>query len=322
MTSMKSMQPSLFRALRFHAALFVVAVVAAILTWNRDIVPADERARPLAWQRDTTEVVSVRLVHPEIDMEIQRRVDDRGDFLWGTQVTGATLADTLEFPAGAPAHTLVGRLAGLRVIRELGPLSPVMQTEFGLDEPWGTLTVNFGDEERTLLLGDSTFASTDRYAADQATWSGYVVPGDVVSPLRIGQGALRERWLHRFQSDEVSRVRLSGRAGERLMTLGESGAWSPGSGGDVDEAFANFMQRVDQLAIAGYGDTPLPDMLSSIMMLEYLDADGNNLGFVELLRETDPGDQPYFIRSETTRVVARAVRTLAERVEQGLEALF
>ncbi len=311
------------KTLRFHAVLFAAAVAAAATTWTRDIVPESERGRVLAWERDTADVVSVRLRNDEIDVEVQRRIDDDGAFLWGVQVTGPEWVDTLEFPTGAPARTLVGRVAAMRVVRDLGELSPERRTRFGLDEPWGRLSVGFRDGLREFSLGDSTFASSDRYALEGATGVGYVVPGDVVNPLRIGQGALRERWLHRFQSTDVAAVRLTGPAGARTVNRGESGEWLSPESGEADAAFANFMQRVDQLAIAGYGDVPTADALTSLLTLEYVDAEGDRLGFVELLKsETAADGEAYFVRSETTRVAARAVGTLAARVEQGMSEAF
>ena len=310
------------KTLKIHGGLFAVAVVAALLTWNRDTVPEADRGLALAWERDTTDIVSVRYRSPAADVEIQRRTDEDGAFLWGVATGGADEPDTLQFPVGAPGHTLVARLAALRVIRDLGALSPELTARFDLEEPAERLVVQFQDERRELFLGDSTFGSSDRYALEPATGTGYVVSSDVVNPLRIGEGALRERWLHHFADGDVAVVRVVGGGGESAMARGESGDWTPVDGGEPDPAFANFMQRVDQLAIAGYGATPSPGGVRPLLRVEYVDADGATLGFVELLRDDGAERDPYYIRSESTRIVARAVTTLAERVEQGLGEVF
>ena len=89
-------------------------------------------------------------------------------------------------------------------------------------------------------------------------------------------------------------------------------------GGSVtDAAFANFMQRVDQLAIGGYGAEPSPAGTRSLLRVDYLDEAGEEVGFVELFHDELSERDPYYIRSETTRIVAYAVTSLAERVEQG-----
>ena len=43
---------------------------------------------------------------------------------------------------------------------------------------------------------------------------------------------------------------------------------------------------------------------------------------MELLRDDAAERDPYYNRSETTRIVAFAVTSLAERVEQGLGEIF
>ena len=307
---------------RVHGALFALAVIGALLTWTRDSVPEAERELTLVWERDTTDVVSVHYRGPALDIEIRRLTDDDGAFLWATEIKGADGQDTLAFPVGAPGNTLVGRLATLRVIRDLGVLSPEHEARFGLVESKERIAVQFGDELRELLLGDSTYASSDRYAVEPATGAGYVVSSDIVNPLRIGEGALRERWLHHFPAADIAMVRVAAGSGERTMARTDSGEWTEADGGDPDTGFANFMQRVDQLAIAGYGDAPAPVTLRPLLRVEYLDDDGVSLGFTELVRDEGAERDPYYVRSERTRVLARAVTTLAERVEQGLGEIF
>lgn len=311
------------KTLKVHGGLFALAVIGALLTWTRDTTSQADEDRALVWERDTTEVVSVRYTAPDMDVEIQRRTDADGAFLWAIEIEGAEKSDTLEYPVGAPGHTLVGRLARLRVIRELGTLSPESMTRFELDAPTERLEVRFVDEERVLTVGDSAFGGSDRYALEPATGAGYVIASDITRPLSIGEGALRERWLHRFLDDDVATVRITVPAGgEREMARTEDGEWTELDGDVPDAAFANFMQRVDQLAIGGYGAEPGPASTRSLLRVDYLDDDGEPLGFVELFHDDLAERDPFYIRSETTRVVAYAVPSLAERVEQGLGEIF
>lgn len=311
------------KTLKVHGALFVVAVIGALLTWTRDTTSEADEGRPLVWERDTTDVVSVHYRAPEMDVRIQRRTDDAGSFLWGIEIEGAESTDTLEYPVGAPGTTLVGRLANLRVIRDLGRLSPEMVEVFGLDDATETVEVEFVDERRLLAVGDSAFGGQDRYALEPATGAGYVIAADITRPLSIGEGALRERWLHRFMDDEVATVRIAvPGGGAREMARTEDGEWTAVDGDIPDPAFANFMQRVDQLAIGGYGAEPGPLSTQSLLRVDYLDAAGEQLGFVEIFHDDLAEQDPYFIRSETTRIVAFAVTSLAERVREGLGEVF
>ncbi len=310
------------KTLKAHGGLFALAVIGALLTWTRDTTSDAEADLRLVWERDTTEIVSVHYTAPEMDIEIQRRTDENGTFLWGIEIEGADATDTLEYPVGVPGHTLLGRLAGLRVIRDLGRLSPEMTARFALDGASERIKVRFLDEERILMVGDSAFGGSDRYALEPATGAGYVIASDITRPLAIGEGALRERWLHRFADDDVATVRISvPGGGTREMARTEDGEWTE-VGGDVpDVAFANFMQRVDQLAIGGYGAEHGP-VGTPLLRVDYLDDAGEELGFAELFHNELSERDPYYIRSETTRIAAYAVTSLAERVEQGLGEIF
>ena len=339
-------------ALKLHGALFAVAVVAALLTWTRDEPDAGEAGLATAWERDTLDVAAVHYAGPGKELLVERRSDEEGDFFWAMEVEteltaesdeadslpGAPAAelraDTLQYPVGIPGHTLVARLARLRVIRDLGPLSPEEEARFGLDQADERIAVRFVDEERVLVVGDSAFGGSDRYALDGVTGQGYVIANDVPNPLFVGEGAIRERWLHRFADADVGSVRIALPGGQaRTMARSEAGEWVPVQGDGAaegaagaeaapDAAFANFMQRVDQLAIGGYGAEPDPDGTRPLVRADFLDHDGEPLGFVELFRDAAAERDPYYIRSETTRIAAYAVTSLAERVEQGLGDIF
>lgn len=334
---------------RVHGVLLAVAAVWAFQTWTRDEVREEDRNRALAWEQDTTAVAMVRYRSAEKEVVIQRREDDAGAFLWGAQIENAG-RDTIEFPVGAPGHTLVARLAALRVVRDLGPLSPEQEARFGLEGSEERITVAFRDEERLLVLGDTTFGGSHRYAlhtaagesrtavagdSGAATGVGYVLPGDVVRPLAIGEGSLRERWLHHYPATEVARVRVTvggadrgasgpdaGTGPARTMARLESGEWAAAEGEAPDAGFGNFMQRVDQLAIAGYDSLPPASRLRNLLRVEYFDEDGDVLGFVELFRDDSAARDPYYLRSERTRILAGAVTALAERVAEGLGEAF
>ncbi len=316
------------RGARAHGILLAVAAVWAFQTWTRDQLREEDRNRPLAWEQDTTEVMSVRYRSPEKEVRIERREDDGGAFLWGRQVENEG-RDTLEFPVGATGHVAVARLAALRVVRDLGPLSPEQETRFGLADAAERIAVAFDDDERQLILGDTTIGGSHRYATEPAADRGYVVPGEVVRPLEIGEGSLRERWLHHYPANEVASVRVTTGDGDqaqtRTMTRLASGEWTDPSGADgevPDAGFGNFMQRVDQLAIAGYDVPPDPEALRRLLRAEYLDEDGDALGFVELFHHAAAERDPYYVRSERTRVLAGAVTALAERVAEGLGEVF
>jgi len=313
------------RGVRIHAALLVVAIALALQAWLREEPSAEERERVLVWALDTVEV-TVEYHSGAHALSIGRRTLDGRVFLWGTETGMAAggAADTSSYPLGSAGTEVVRGLARLRVLRDLGAVAPEAREQYGLDEPHARVDVTSAAERRALELGDSVFRSSDRYALDPETGRVYVVPSDVVEPLRVGAGALRERVLHAFAISEVRQVRVEGSGGSRVMeraggTEGAADRWvDPASPDRADLTFANFMERAGQLAIADF--ERIPEGLERTLRIEYLDADGARIGFVELLRAPDPGT--WFVLSERTGIPARAVTLLAERVAQDASEIF
>ena len=106
------------------------------------------------------------------------------------------------------------------------------------------------------------------------------------------------------------------------MSRSESGDWTPPDGDAPDAAFANFMQRVDQLAISGYEDSPPAEALPVLLRMDYLDEDGDSIGFLEVFQDAAAERDPYYLRTERTRILAGAVTALAERVAEALAEVF
>lgn len=311
------------RDLKGHLVLFAAAAVAALLTWNLGEVGEASIDLALAWKHDTTDFRSIHYRSPHLDLRIERRTDREGPFYWGIQTRGDEPAGPLEFPVGWSGAEIVPNLTALQVLRDLGALSPEQRARYGFADSEARLTVEFSDERRQLVVGDSVFGSEDRYVLDTATGRGYVISRHIVNPIEIGEGAIRERMVHNFRSDRVAAVRVTaGAGGERTMVPAESGEWVEPGGDTPDLGFGNFMERVDGLAIEGYDNLPPADRLRLLLRVDYLDEDGGALGFMELLRDDLAERNAHYLRSESTRIVARAHTTLAERVEQAVGDIF
>ena len=306
--------------LKAHIALFVVAAVAAVLTWTRDTVDREDIGRPVVWDRDTADVLGVDYRNPVLDLQVLRRSDDDGAFLWGIETRGGEAP--MEFPVGVEGHELLKALAVLRVERDLGELSPSQREQYGLADPEGHLTVRFAEGPRELVVGDSVFGSGDRYAMEIASGSGYVLSRNLVTGLEYGAGRVQERFVHHFADSDVGAVRISGPDGERRMARTESGEWTEMDGGSPDAGFGNFMERVGMLAMEGYDNSPPPQTLTLILRVDYVSADAEPLGFVELLHDGAEPFKTYYLGSETTRILGRVPRILAERVEQAVGDVF
>lgn len=315
--------PFLTNDLKGHIAFFVAAAVLMIFTCDRGEVLERARDLPLMWDRDTADFRLLDYSTPVLNLTIERRTDDgREYYYWGTQKLVADSSEELEFPVGWAGRAVVPRVAALRALRDLGPLSPDQRESYGIEGSDASLTIGFGDERRELVVGDSVFGGDDRYAMEVATGRGMVISREVIDPLQRGEGAVRERELHDFARDRIATVVVNAEGRERTMERTGDGEWTAPGATDPDPGFANFMERVNQLGIDGFRDLPPAESLKPVLRIDYLDRNGDPLAFMEVSRD-ESGERPsYFIRSERTRIFARAHRALTDRVEQALADLF
>ncbi|MDE2761352.1 MAG: DUF4340 domain-containing protein [Gemmatimonadota bacterium] len=309
--------------LKAHIALFAVAVVATVLTWNRPRAPVTTMEIFPVWDHDSTDFKGFHYVDPDLDLRIVRRAGPDGPFYWGIEKREDLGTDSLVFPVGGSGPLLMPRLVDLPAMRDLGRLSPGRRTRFGLEDSDVHLTVEFTDERRELVVGDSVYGGSDRYVMEPATGRGYVISRDIMNVMELGEGALRQRTLHNFPVREIAEVRVAaGAERERRMARTESDEWTEPGSDTPDPGFANFMERVDQLTIEGYDSLPPVERLKLVVRIDYLDDDGDALGFSELLRDDLADRSVYYLRSESTRIIARAHSVLTERVEQAVEDIF
>lgn len=309
--------------LKAHIALFAAAVVATLLTWNRPRVLETTMEIFPVWENDSADFKGFRYRDPDLELRIERRSGPDGPFYWGIEKREDLGTDSLVFPVGGSGPLLIPRLVDLPAMRDLGELSPEQRTRFGLDDSDVRLTVEFTDERRELVVGDSVYGGSDRYIMEPATGKGYVISRQIMNAMELGEGALRQRMLHNFPVREIAEVRVAaGEGRERRMARTESEEWTEPGSDTPDPGFANFMERVDQLTIEGYDSLPPAERLRLVVRIDYLDDEGDPLGFAELLRDDLAERNVYYLRSESTRIIARAHSVLTERVEQAVEDIF
>jgi hypothetical protein len=82
------------------------------------------------------------------------------------------------------------------------------------------------------------------------------------------------------------------------------------------------MERVGQVSIEGFGKEVSVDSLAELMRIEYFDEDDEEIGFLELYTESDESGDNYYILSERTKILAEAVKSLAEMVALDLTDIF
>ena len=304
-------------ALRLNAGLAAFAAVLALLTWLRDPPSALDAGRVLIWEEDSAQVTAVVWEGGDRRVEVQRRTDSDGEpYYWAVEV-GAD--GETEYPVGTVGRTLADELARFRVVRDLGVVGDLGVNGGGVRAgaaESARVELVLGDRSRVLLVGDTTYGGEGRYVRTEGEGRTVVVPTSLFRPLEIGTEALRERQVHRFVPGDVSTARVLV-AGRTIEAEKVDGTWRGAGTEGPDAVLSGLLERAGQLAIAGF-DLSRTIASEPILRIEYAAEDGDELGFVEFMAD----GEEYFLRSETTRVPALAIPSLAERVVQAVEELI
>ncbi len=312
-----------------YAVLVVAALGVAFRTWTHEERAAAAPGAAVAWHERADALVSVELTQPGHHVLIRRLDPDGTPYLWATTDTSQFLVSDESGPR------LVDALAVPQALRDLGVPNARERRDYGLDTTRTRVVIRFGKRTRELLVGAPTYYTGDRYVLAQPGDHAYVLPQATLAPFDSPEQLLMQHKLHTFSQERVAAVTLSaggrtwsmhrlGPAGAPKGPVPPAGAWAPLTGPQQPNvAYATFLQRVDGLWAAGYAPRQDPRALSPVLRLDYTDARGHALGYLELFRR--PGQAPvpeFFARTETTRVLVRlfpgSADNLANDLAQGV----
>ena len=325
-----------------HASLLVAMMVLAFFTWTAGDAGETDESLDVVWEHDEEDIVGLSYTSGTHNLEVERRGEGEGAHLWAVQtettplpVPDSVAADSMagpvvsEFPVGDAGETLIDGLARLGVTRDLGEATEEKRTTYGISDTVPVLTIRLRDgEEQVLALGATVVGGGGRYVQDLGRNRIYVLPAGLLRPVEMGGDMLRLSSLQDFEPDEVAAARVQAAAAERIMRRVMQGnppreVWTAPESDRADQAFGNFMDQVDRLWITDYVTDASADTLRRIVRVEYLDADNDVIGFLELYRTTDTGDAPiYLMRTGRTVVFGEVYPALAERVEQDVSTMF
>jgi hypothetical protein len=223
---------------------------------------------------------------------------------------------------------LVKSVSTLKVSRVIGKVPEDRLAQFGLDkDDKGELKVVMSGKEHKLLLGDKTPGGNDRYVKNPDSGEAYVIAGSIVDDLTSAESRLVERDFHAFEDGDVTKVVIrAGDASREIVKIpNEKDFWaSPDSPTTKDETVSNWVTKVNRLKVTTYvEDTkPQPTPDQQVLTVEYYNARGTKLGFLELYRAPSEKDRPdYVARSEQSRWFATVLRSSGEQIDQDLKSI-
>ena len=332
------------RGITVHGVFLAFALILAYQAWS----PGERRSAAVSadgsatvWELPPDRLQSVTYRGPISTISIERRQEQGTSYLWGSSFPSSSRDSTAEapaegaapaseFPLGQDGEEAWQRVAHLRGLRDLGVLDDSAKAQYELNDPERRLTVSSTDAERVLEIGGTVYASSHRYAYDPSSGRGYVLADLMIRALESGPTNLQLRQLHRFDSDDVVTVTVRGESGERTMTRRAGGGrssdvWvSPDAPDEPDQTFENFMNHVRPLAFSGFASAASTDTMQFLVRIDYRDRAEEPLGFLELYRAADDQSDVwnYYLRTEATRILGMAHRSLAERVDRDLGDIF
>lgn len=300
-----------------HGVLLVAALIFAYQTWTREQPEERKTGDVKVWSTPVNQVSAVVYDTKDRTVRLERRQEGGDSYLWGSesrtkikpkppaqpgQEPGSedmsepaepAEIDTREFAVGETGTAAIDNLAALHALRDLGQPSDADLKEYGLDESQDNITLSFQGGSRSLVVGGKVFASSDRYVRDPDSGKAYVLSGDVLKDLLAGEPGLRLRKVHDFTDDELARAVVS--AGDKTRNLvritveeqsKKSKNWADAKAADKpDQTMSNFVQNMDKLLPSSYVPTVDPKTLTLKVKVDYQDASGKSLGWIELYEQ-------------------------------------
>ena len=344
------------RSIGLHLILFGVASALGLRAWTAEDEPNKNAVAAELWSGRLSDLQRIEFRTDKKLVSLEPREDARGRYYVGSIETlktppAATGADAGAPPPASPhaatppaeeagskrfvsltkSDDLAKSLVTMKVSRVLGKLAPERLAEFGLDKPdQGTLDVVIGGKKHSLQLGEKTPGGSDRYVQNPETGEAYVMAGSIANDLQSADSRLIERDFHDFGDEKLGKVVLQ--AGDKRREIvrhgDEKDFWSrPESAETKDETVSNWMTKIDRLRVTNYVETPepAPKPEDTVVRVEYLGANGKELGFLELVRQPgiDAKDKTeYIARSERSRWYATVLRSSAEQIDQDLASVM
>ncbi|HEX7180630.1 MAG TPA: DUF4340 domain-containing protein [Thermoanaerobaculia bacterium] len=204
--------------------VLVLGLGAFIWFYERDLPSSDERAeqakKVLAVEKDevqgvTIEAASGRVVLERVEgpKEEKEKKEEAGV----EEVLGPPESEwRIVQPMAARADTFAvdGLLDALTTLEKTRTLDEVDRKALGLDNPRATVRLKTSEGEKVLRIGAAVPTGSSVIASLEGEDKAFVVSDSILSQLGREPGAWRDRQLFRASRDTISRITLTGPAGQ------------------------------------------------------------------------------------------------------------
>ena len=340
------------------AGLLGVGMVASYMSWTSED-PTEETEGVVVIDTKPEQIDGISWTSEKMDVELSRRSDTVGDYIWVKTVERIEKEVPLEltvdleapelpegeappepetrteittivreFKAGDTAQELIESFAPLMASRSLD-VSSDKYGDFGLDAPEATLLITrSGKEPRELKIGGEAYGTRDRYALDADKATVVLLDSDLLRPLKFAISRLPDRDLLTVETPALSQVQVSSPTRE-AVTLTQLNAadpqkatWGYPDETEGDESAAAWMNKALSLKAKAYVQAEeMPTGTTTELTLVYTDEDGSQHQ-VEVIQGQGPnGETQWYGRSTNTRELVTLHAAQASELVADLDAL-
>ena len=323
-----------------HAVLAIGGLALAYMVWTEEEGPAQSEDLVTVWECDASQVKHVHLSakNRHVDFAVQGRGDDRSYWITTRREPEEGEGREEAFVGGEAAGEYLEQIAPLKALRSLGTPTDAQLEELELDDPEAQISIECGSKTREFAIGGSAYGSGDRYLRDPEGGQVFLVPAAVVRDLESAEFRLMQRDLHNFEMTEVEHLVVKGydhqrRLLQRNRRETDRAEWVDAEQPDRrNELYGNWMTRLARLRVTSYlspDAAPGSDLegeaaaaaSEQTMELVYLDADGDPLGHLQMVR-VDAAMPEYYVKTDATRHWVKVPRSAAIQVEDDARELL
>ena len=192
-----------------YGATMVLSLGIAFYQWNKP--PSTISGEEVVVLYGEEHAIELLTWDSEKDsVEISRKKDDRGEYLWATYTDKKKEKDqTTSFKVGKDGEKLFDNFSPMIAIRQLENVAQEKMEEIGLNEPKTTITLTRKGEKSTFSVGSEAYGTKDVYIQHTKNNNIFLLDDAKIRALKFGRTRLPDQRLWELKSENITKLTLS-----------------------------------------------------------------------------------------------------------------
>lgn len=238
-------------------------------------------------------------------------VDDAGHAVDEPVEEPEATTEKLAFKTDSDGEKVIDSLAPFRALRKLEGTSEDRYESYGLDDPRGTLTVNYsGGKTRSFEVGGEGYGHRNVYLRDTSDGAIYLVEANTVRPLRHADTRMAEKRPFEWSTNKIEKLVVAD-GGERVAAVQKNrddrarSMWVPEGAEVRNVPLETWVQKFLRVRGSGFAGTDEAKGAEKALSVKVFPEDGDPVT-VDLLRGASPDGEPrWYVQSGFTRGVMK-----------------